>query len=172
MIETLMEPHAHRCVIQLHQCLSRLSSHQFLRQPDDHCTRRPQAAASLATGLSAEGQASMPQQRLVAERRWRLGMQSRGHPSAIIAELLRALRASQVPAIPGHRQAVHAVACAVLLARKRPSIIPFPPVISYTKPRRCATGTRWRHSLTALQPSTRQLLGTLKPLKESSDLHS
>lgn len=38
----------------------------------------------------------MPQQRLVAERRWRLGVQSRGHPSAIIAELLRALRASQV----------------------------------------------------------------------------
>lgn len=38
----------------------------------------------------------MPQQRLVAERRWRLGMQSRGHPSAIVAELLRALRASQV----------------------------------------------------------------------------
>mmetsp|Transcript_2344 Transcript_2344/g.7017 ORF Transcript_2344/g.7017 Transcript_2344/m.7017 type:complete len:506 (-) Transcript_2344:768-2285(-) len=47
-------------------------------------------------GLSVEGQASMPQQRLVAERRWRLGGQSRGHPSAIIAELLRALRASQV----------------------------------------------------------------------------
>ncbi len=38
----------------------------------------------------------MPQQRLVAERRWRLGVQSRGHPSAIIAELLRALRAAQV----------------------------------------------------------------------------
>ena len=38
----------------------------------------------------------MPQQRLVAERRWRLGVQSRGHPSAIIAELLRALRTSQV----------------------------------------------------------------------------
>lgn len=38
----------------------------------------------------------MPQQRLVAERRWRLGVQSRGHPSAIVAELLRALRASQV----------------------------------------------------------------------------
>lgn len=46
-------------------------------------------------GLSSDSTA-MPQQRLVAERRWRLGVQSRGHPSAIVAELLRALRASQV----------------------------------------------------------------------------
>ena len=34
----------------------------------------------------------MPAQRLVAERRWRLGVHSRGHPSAIVAELLRALQ--------------------------------------------------------------------------------
>lgn len=114
LIETLLEPHARRCVSQSHQCLSRLSNHQFLSQPDDRFARHRQANASLATGLSAEGQASMPQQRLVAERQWRLGMQSRGHPSAIIAELLRALRASQVPAISGHHQAVHAVACAAL----------------------------------------------------------
>ncbi len=34
----------------------------------------------------------MPAQRLVAERRWRLGVHSRGHPSAVVAELLRALQ--------------------------------------------------------------------------------
>jgi hypothetical protein len=32
-----------------------------------------------------------PQQRVVAERRWRLGVHSRGHPHRIIDELLRAL---------------------------------------------------------------------------------
>lgn len=48
------------------------------------------------TGLGNQGRPTVLQQRLVAERRWRLGIQSRGHPSAIIAELLRALRASQV----------------------------------------------------------------------------
>jgi hypothetical protein len=34
----------------------------------------------------------MPQQRLVAERRWRLGIHSRSHPSAIVAEVLRGLK--------------------------------------------------------------------------------
>lgn len=34
----------------------------------------------------------MPQQRLVAERRWRLGSISGGHPSAIVADVLRTLQ--------------------------------------------------------------------------------
>lgn len=37
-----------------------------------------------------------PQQRVVAERRWRLGVHSRGHPHRIIDELLRALLAHTV----------------------------------------------------------------------------
>ena len=40
----------------------------------------------------------MPAQRLVAERRWRLGVHSRGHPSAVVAELLRALQVGLVMA--------------------------------------------------------------------------
>jgi hypothetical protein len=36
--------------------------------------------------------AQAPQQRLVAERRWRLGVHARGHPSALMAELYRVLQ--------------------------------------------------------------------------------
>lgn len=41
------------------------------------------------------GQAA-PGQRLVAERRWRLGVHSRGHPHRVIEDLLRALHALSV----------------------------------------------------------------------------
>jgi 5'-AMP-activated protein kinase catalytic alpha subunit len=34
----------------------------------------------------------LPQQRLVAERKWRLGWHARGHPSALMAELYRVLQ--------------------------------------------------------------------------------
>ncbi len=37
-----------------------------------------------------------PGQRVVAERRWRLGVHSRGHPHRIIEDLLRALAAQKV----------------------------------------------------------------------------
>ena len=37
-----------------------------------------------------------PGQRLVAERRWRLGVHSRGHPHRIIEDLLRALHTLSV----------------------------------------------------------------------------
>ena len=40
----------------------------------------------------ALGGGSAHQQRLVAERKWRLGMHARGHPSAIMAELFRVLQ--------------------------------------------------------------------------------
>jgi len=36
--------------------------------------------------------AESPQQRLMAERKWRLGVHARGHPSALMTELLRALQ--------------------------------------------------------------------------------
>ena len=39
------------------------------------------------------GPGLLPQQRLVAERRWQLGAHSRGHPSALVAEVMRALQA-------------------------------------------------------------------------------
>lgn len=39
---------------------------------------------------------SAPGQRVVAERRWRLGVHSRGHPHRIIEDLLRALHALSV----------------------------------------------------------------------------
>jgi len=55
-------------------------------------------ACSTAPGRARAGMMNapvgghMPAQRLVAERRWRLGVHSRGHPSAVVAELLRALQ--------------------------------------------------------------------------------
>ncbi len=38
----------------------------------------------------------MPQQRLVAVRKWRLGTTTRGHPSAIVADVLRTLQAHRI----------------------------------------------------------------------------
>ena len=38
----------------------------------------------------------LPQQRMVAERRWRLAMQSRGHPSHVMAEVYRCLESNSV----------------------------------------------------------------------------
>jgi 5'-AMP-activated protein kinase catalytic alpha subunit len=43
-------------------------------------------------GGGGSGGAGLPQQRLVAERRWRLGVAARGHPSALMGELYRALQ--------------------------------------------------------------------------------
>ena len=42
---------------------------------------------------SAGHHSPLPQQRLVAERKWRLGIQFRGHPSALMTELYRVLQA-------------------------------------------------------------------------------
>lgn len=43
------------------------------------------------SGAMSEGH-GLPQQRLVAERKWRLGWHARGHPSALMAELYRVLQ--------------------------------------------------------------------------------
>ena len=48
-----------------------------------------------AAGIMVGGSGG-PGQRVVAERRWRLGVHSRGHPHRIIEDLLRALTAQRV----------------------------------------------------------------------------
>lgn len=42
----------------------------------------------------------LPQQRLLAERKWRLGLTVRGHPSALMAELYRVLQVCAGAACP------------------------------------------------------------------------
>jgi 5'-AMP-activated protein kinase catalytic alpha subunit len=49
------------------------------------------AAAAAAAAQQQHG-GGLPQQRVVAERRWRLGVAARGHPSALMAELYRVLQ--------------------------------------------------------------------------------
>jgi len=56
----------------------------------------PSTSATPGPGMShpsSSNNSSMPQQRLVAERKWRLGVHARGHPSALMAELFRVLQA-------------------------------------------------------------------------------
>lgn len=48
---------------------------------------------SVATSSSSAG---APAGRVVAERKWRLGVHARGHPSSLMAELLRVLQASGI----------------------------------------------------------------------------
>ena len=60
------------------------------------------ASVARAGMMTAPVGGHMPAQRLVAERRWRLGVHSRGHPSAIVAELLRALQVLVPPATCGN----------------------------------------------------------------------
>lgn len=45
-----------------------------------------------SAGGGGDSQGSLPQQRLLAERKWRLGLAVRGHPSALMAELYRVLQ--------------------------------------------------------------------------------
>ncbi|KAJ9505516.1 hypothetical protein QJQ45_021086, partial [Haematococcus lacustris] len=51
------------------------------------------AGAGHGAGGAAGG---APSQRVLAERRWRLGVHARGHPSALMAELLRVLQAAGI----------------------------------------------------------------------------
>jgi len=55
-------------------------------QPQQHGGQQQQQQAA---GGGGQG---LPQQRLVAERRWRLGVAAKGHPSALMAELYRVLQ--------------------------------------------------------------------------------
>ncbi|KAG2452015.1 hypothetical protein HYH02_003056 [Chlamydomonas schloesseri] len=54
------------------------------------------ASASVAAAAGGGGGGGTPQQRLVAERRWRLGVHARGHPSALMAELYRVMQLNGV----------------------------------------------------------------------------
>lgn len=49
---------------------------------------------SMRSGGSSSG--GLPQQRVLAERRWRLGVAARGNPSALMTELYRVLQANKV----------------------------------------------------------------------------
>lgn len=51
----------------------------------------PAGAGGVSGASSSSG--GLPQQRLVAERKWRLGSHVRGHPAALMAELYRCLAA-------------------------------------------------------------------------------
>jgi 5'-AMP-activated protein kinase catalytic alpha subunit len=54
-----------------------------------------------------------PAARVAAERRWRLGVAARGHPSALMAELYRVLQVGRVGGIGGVAQGRGPWACAV-----------------------------------------------------------
>ena len=53
------------------------------------------SASGASAGVSEVGNAG-PAQRLVAERRWRLAMQSQAHPSSIMREVVACLQQNQV----------------------------------------------------------------------------
>ncbi|KAG2500353.1 hypothetical protein HYH03_001927 [Edaphochlamys debaryana] len=84
-------------------------------------------AAMAAAGLhlssgptaSVAPSSSTPQQRLVAERRWRLGVHARGHPSALMAELYRVLQLNQVA---WKKTAPYALKCRAALRRPPGSV--------------------------------------------------
>ncbi len=61
---------------------------------------------------------TVPQSRVLAERRWRLGLHSRGHPSALMAELYRVLQVTTAPL----------------------SSSPFPHMLSHTVPHAAVSG--------------------------------
>jgi 5'-AMP-activated protein kinase catalytic alpha subunit len=52
----------------------------------------PAQRSSHSSGVGGGDSQGLPQQRLLAERKWRLGLTVRGHPSALMAELYRVLQ--------------------------------------------------------------------------------
>ncbi|BDA43258.1 Serine/threonine protein kinase OSK3 [Coccomyxa sp. Obi] len=71
----------------------RMPSSAYLRAALTEAHHQPQGYPS--AGMMSGGSGG-PGQRVVAERRWRLGVHSRGHPHRIIEDLLRALTAQKV----------------------------------------------------------------------------
>ena len=57
---------------------------------------RNPAPSQLLVAAGTTHESMLPQQRMVAERRWRLAMQSRGHPSHVMAEVYRCLESNSV----------------------------------------------------------------------------
>jgi len=65
--------------------------HPAQQQQHHHPLQGPMGgSSSSSSGAGAPG-SHLPQQRLVAERKWRLGSHLKGHPSALMAELYRAM---------------------------------------------------------------------------------
>lgn len=62
----------------------------FMGQPGGYPVQRGSHPGSVS-GVGGDHQ-GLPQQRLLAERKWRLGLAVRGHPSALMAELYRVLQ--------------------------------------------------------------------------------
>ncbi len=56
----------------------------------------PPGTVAAPSGLGGASSNSIANQRLQAERRWRLGMHARGHPSALMAELYRVLQTQEI----------------------------------------------------------------------------
>mmetsp|Transcript_17046 Transcript_17046/g.51163 ORF Transcript_17046/g.51163 Transcript_17046/m.51163 type:complete len:249 (-) Transcript_17046:1726-2472(-) len=81
-------------------CDNRRPGHgQYLRSElsEAQGTLAPQpTSSSHVAGLPASAPVAAPQQRLMAERRWRLGVHARGHPSALMAELYRLLQSQGI----------------------------------------------------------------------------
>lgn len=69
----------------------RLPSSGYLRSEMSEAQNAALTAVPLQQAVPSGG--SIPQQRLVAERRWWLGTHGRGHPSSLMAELYRVLAA-------------------------------------------------------------------------------
>lgn len=51
----------------------------------------------IGSGGASRSASPVPQQRLIAERRWQLGIKAKGHPAAIMSEVLRTLQALEIP---------------------------------------------------------------------------
>ncbi|PNW84016.1 hypothetical protein CHLRE_04g211600v5 [Chlamydomonas reinhardtii] len=76
------------------------------------------ASASVAAAVGGGGGGGgTPQQRLVAERRWRLGVHARGHPSALMAELYRVL---QLNGVAWKKVAPYALKCRAAVRKPPP----------------------------------------------------
>ncbi|KAG2426687.1 hypothetical protein HXX76_012997 [Chlamydomonas incerta] len=81
-------------------------------------TLLPSAGATASASVAAAAGGGTPQQRLVAERRWRLGVHARGHPSALMAELYRVL---QLNGVAWKKMAPYALKCRAAVRRPPPS---------------------------------------------------
>ena len=68
--------------------------HPAQQQQHHHPLQGPMGGSSSSSSGAGGPGSHLPQQRLVAERKWRLGSHLKGHPSALMAELYRAMAVS------------------------------------------------------------------------------
>jgi len=75
----------------------RVASSGYLTQEMTEASTQCMNPTGVMQQPNASGsQTSLPQQRVIAERRWRLGVHSRQHPSTIMAELYRSLQSLSI----------------------------------------------------------------------------